>query len=627
MWYTEVYTIFWRLVLKKYIKYNVVLHNESDFNKCLKSDYVSLDYKIVDVNTIIGITEGRIYIADSMESPVEWIDELNIYTKTYLDKSVYTNKSNKAIMMLKYKGKIFSFIYGYGRTMLESSTVVKNFGLRTAINLISDENIKSLSTLNISDDYVDIQRQALNFVSQNSIPINTNSEILKSISGRAAKQSQFSSISGSDNILFSASSESSIQVVVDDLMRAYDSESYKEKGFEWIDYIQAFRENNIISELDKKLIDTISNSELDKISICLNKIIDNGTIGGYFIKGMNQGLVFDNFYDEIPTKDFVEYILQTNKVKIDKLKGSSLYFWNTETGSPERIANIYDCILFETDYEGERYFINNGDWFRIESDYFNRILEKIKLIPKSSIKAPPYNATSRAKKYDEGAYNEEFAAQGEDVFCLFDKHNFRGTQWGRSKVEPADIISRTGQFVHVKKGGSSSTLSHLFAQGLVSSQLLKNEQEFRDFIDNEVSQKFGLNFTDSIEPEVIFGIIDRRYDQPYRDFLPIFSMINLCQVYDAITNLGYGCSILPIEQEIPEMDFLNKREKQILSWVEENLIDELTVKQILEQMPDDYDIKESTLRKYLKKFEEEIRKIESRRDGRFKKYKLLSNIG
>lgn len=79
--------------------------------------------------------------------------------------------------------------------------------------------------------------------------------------------------------------------------------------------------------------------------------------------------------------------------------------------------------------------------------------------------------------------------------------------------------------------------------------------------------------------------------------------------------------------EIPEMDFLNKREKQILSWVEENLIDELTVKQILEQMPDDYDIKESTLRKYLKKFEEEIRKIESRRDGRFKKYKLLSNIG
>lgn len=57
--------------MKKYIKYNVVLHNESDFNKCLKSDYVSLDYKIVDVNTIIGITEGRIYIADSMESPVE----------------------------------------------------------------------------------------------------------------------------------------------------------------------------------------------------------------------------------------------------------------------------------------------------------------------------------------------------------------------------------------------------------------------------------------------------------------------------------------------------------------------------------------------------------------------------
>ncbi|WP_373808475.1 DUF6119 family protein [Streptococcus ferus] len=611
--------------MKKYIKYNVVLHNVSDFNQCLKSDYVSLDYKMVDESKIIGITEGRIYIANSMESPVEWIDELNMYTKTYLDKMIYINKSNKAVMMLKYRNKIFSFIYGYGRTMLKSSTIVKNFGLRTAINLISDENIKSLSTLNISDDYVDVQRQALNFVSQNSMPINTNSEILKSISGRASKQSQFSSISGSDNILFSASSESSIQAVLDDLIGAYESKSYKEKGFEWIDYIQAVKENNIIFELDKKLIETIGNSELDKISICLNRIIEHGIIGGYFIKGMRQELIFENFYDEIPTKGFVDYIIQTNDKKIAKLKASLLYFWNIETGRPEKIANIYDCILFETDYEGERYFINNGDWFRIESDYFNRILEKIELIPKSSIVAPPYKPTSGERKYDEGIYNEEFAEQGEDVYSLFDKHNFRGTQWGRSKVEPADIISRNGQFVHVKKGGSSSTLSHLFAQGLVSSQLLKNEQEFRDFIDNEVSQKFGLNFTDSIEPEVIFGIIDRRYDRPYRDFLPVFSMINLCQVYDAITNLGYGCSILPIEQEIPEMDFLNKKEKQILSWVEENLIDELTVKQILEQMPNDYDIKESTLRKYLKKFEEEIRKIESRRDGKSKKYKLLSN--
>lgn len=257
-------------------------------------------------------------------------------------------------------------------------------------------------------------------------------------------------------------------------------------------------------------------------------------------------------------------------------------------------------------------------------------MKKINLIPKSSIVAPPYKAKSGDGSYDEGIYNKEFAEQNKTIYILFDKHNFKGTQWGRSKVEPADIISRNGQFVHVKKGGSSSTLSHLFAQGLVSSQLLKNEQEFRDFIDNKVSQKFGLNFTDGIEPEVVFGIIDRRYNRPYRDFLPVFSMINLCQAYDTITNLGYGCSILPIGQEISEMDLLNKREKQILSWIEENLIDELTVKQILEHLSKDcaiQDIKEPTLRKYLKKFEEEIRRIESRRDGRFKKYKLLSDIG
>lgn len=623
--------------MKKFRKYNILLHNTTNFDECLKEDFRTVEFRLVNVekfnSEVSGeednrIDEGRIYVKETADSPVEWIRELNEYTQTQFDINDFNNKSNKAVMMLKYRDKLFSIVYGYGRTMLEDSSIVKGFGLRTAINLISDENIKSLATLNVSDDYIDTHRQALNSVSQNSLFVNTDSEILKSISGKADDSTPFSNVHGSDSILLSASTDFTILDILENLISAYESNYYKDKGFEWVDHIQLVKDKSIIKNLEELLIAAIQDTQL--VSIAPNKIIALDKVGGYFIKGMNLGLILDNFYDEIPTKDFVDYIIQTNNKKIAKLKDSSLYFWNIETGGPERIANIYDCILFETDYEGERYFINNGDWFRIESDYFNRILEKIKLIPKSGIKAPPYNATSRAKKYDEGAYNEEFAAQDEDVYSLFDKYNFRDTQWGRSKVEPADIISRNGQFVHVKKGGSSSTLSHLFAQGSVSSQLLKNEQGFRDFIDNKVSQKFGLNFTDGIEPEVVFGIIDRRYNRPYRDFLPVFSMINLCQAYDTITNLGYGCSILPIEQEISEMDLLNKREKQILSWIEENLIDELTVKQILEQISKDcaiQDIKEPTLRKYLKKFEEEIRRIESRKDGRVKKYKLLSNIG
>ena len=125
--------------MSEVIKYNIVLHNKLEFNECLKSEFTNIEYKEVDISKITGITEGRIYVNETVDSQVEWIDELNMYTQDQFDKNDYNNRSNKAIMMLRYNEKIFSIVYGYGRTMLNNAAIEKNFGLRTAINLISDE--------------------------------------------------------------------------------------------------------------------------------------------------------------------------------------------------------------------------------------------------------------------------------------------------------------------------------------------------------------------------------------------------------------------------------------------------------------------------------------------------------
>lgn len=344
---------------KKFIKYNILIYNSTEFENCLKDEFKSVKFRSVDVNKVNSsnvtyeidrIEEGRIYITDSTDSPVEWISELNQYTQSQFSSDQYRNKSNKAVMMLKYRDNIFSIVYGYGRTMLEDSSIVKGLGLRTAINLISDEDIKSLATLNISDDYIDTQRQALNAVSQNSLFINTNSEILKSISGKAENNELFLTIHGSDNIQLSVSTDVTILEVLEALVSAYKSESYKEKGFEWVDHIQPVKDKSLINDLEELLIRAISETQL--VSIAPNKIISLDNVDGYCIKGMNLELSKDNFYDEIPSKKFFDYIIGKQRNDIRKLKNSSLYFWNTTIGKAEKIANIYDCVLFETNYEG-----------------------------------------------------------------------------------------------------------------------------------------------------------------------------------------------------------------------------------------------------------------------------------
>jgi uncharacterized protein (TIGR04141 family) len=46
-------------------------------------------------------------------------------------------------------------------------------------------------------------------------------------------------------------------------------------------------------------------------------------------------------------------------------------------------------------------------------------------------------------------------------------------------IEICDLLSEEGRFIHVKRKLSSSSLSHLFAQGYVSAELLQENSEYR----------------------------------------------------------------------------------------------------------------------------------------------------
>ena len=589
--------------------YNLLLHNTNDFKECLKEDFKESQFHELDVEKHNNFKEGRIYIASTEENTVEWLDTLNSYTKDSLEGDLYKNKSNKAVLMLKYekneeeKDYIFSLVYGYGRTMLDDRYIVKNFGLRTAINLIEERNIKSLNSLNISRDFIDIQRQALSYVSHSDLQVNTNADILKSISGKAPSSSNFSSMSGADNLRFSAKSDVILSELLEDVLNAYKSDSYKQKGLEWIDYVQYVKEKEIISELDGVLLNHITNKSLENPIIAPNKIVSYLDIEGYFISGMNiSHKIKENFYDDIPSDQFWEYLYEKiedenieDKI-IDKLKSCSLYCWTND--SAHKISSIYDSLFIEIDHNNEKFFINNGDWFKIGSAYYGYITNKIDNIAIFSNPIVP----SCAENWNEGEFNEKFAASDPNRFKLFDKKNFHLPNYGHSKIEPADIITTEKQFIHVKKGGSSANLSHLFAQGVVSAQLYKNEKKFI----KEINETFGEGYFKSDDKiEVIYGIIDKRYDKKASEILPFFSMINLSQHYDVLSSMGIKCQLLFIEQKVP---VYNKKEEQILNRVLETLGDhEKTSSELFESLNDflmenKIGTKNTFKNKYLEKF-------------------------
>lgn len=144
-------------------------------------------------------------------------------------------------------------------------------------------------------------------------------------------------------------------------------------------------------------------------------------------------------------------------------------------------------------------------------------------------------------------YNTRACNDNPDTFELLDRKTV--TYGGSySRIEVCDILTSDKKFVHVKPKIKSSTLSHLFNQGLVSAQCFADSR-FRIKAAAKCRDEFKAHFlerSDNSEYEVVFAIISTT-DGDVRDALPFFSKQSLVNAASTISGLGHPVCITKIE--------------------------------------------------------------------------------
>lgn len=130
---------------------------------------------------------------------------------------------------------------------------------------------------------------------------------------------------------------------------------------------------------------------------------------------------------------------------------------------------------------------------------------------------------------------------------LLDKQNVVAVPGKTTPIEVCDLLSSDRHLVHVKRHLSSSTLSHLFAQGVVSAELLQTSPAFREAVAKKVSSTvkgasiFTPLFTTGVQPsewKVVYAVAaDWRGQGCTR--LPFFSKVNLREAYNNLTGRGF----------------------------------------------------------------------------------------
>ena len=88
--------------------------------------------------------EGRLYIAPPSQSPPTWL----AFVQTGIDETLreLTNRSNAAVLVIRRNKRIFAFTFGHGRHLIRSSALVPDFGLKTALNALQYDSLRSMDS-------------------------------------------------------------------------------------------------------------------------------------------------------------------------------------------------------------------------------------------------------------------------------------------------------------------------------------------------------------------------------------------------------------------------------------------------------------------------------------------------
>jgi uncharacterized protein (TIGR04141 family) len=198
---------------------------------------------------------------------------------------------------------------------------------------------------------------------------------------------------------------------------------------------------------------------------------------------------------------------------------------------------VFDSIVYEVGIEDKLYALSQGEWYTIAQDYVNEVIQDLNLINEH----PDLELPDALPEENEGVYNKRAFDENVGQFSLMDRRtvSYGG---GKSSIEVCDLLSLDKNFIHIKAKTKSSSLSHLFAQGLVSAQVMR-DPKFRELAIATCDQPthhhlFADDGFQASAHNVTYAIITSA-NTSIKDALPFFSKQSLVNAAREIRNMGY----------------------------------------------------------------------------------------
>jgi len=489
---------------------------------------------------------GTLYYLSKPPRPPAWISYVKEVAPSFPD---LMSSSASGVMIVEAHGRHFALTFGYGRGLLDISKIERQFGLRVALNRIDPQQLRSMDTKTFEDLVVTRTLQASKSTDLPTFGIDISKDILRAVTGEPRDTSLSKRLSGADALVLGTIRKASeISKVLGELLEAFDEDTYKE-NFGWIDHLSLVTDVAMIATLDGLLAQQLAAGDTSATHMAMPEPIGWEDIESFKITSSQT--VF-------PDLDLDEYLQsledRRSSITVSILKGRRVSLKFLRSNEHDGRWTLYNCLISEQRVSDKLYVLIEGRWLAVSQTLAEEVDTYAAALPESTVTLVRSNAGETEPVYNKRMESEAPA----EMLCLDAKIKTPGG--ATSGIELCDILSSGGEFVHIKRKSRSSTLSHLFAQGLVSATTFVSDGVYRDAVRAQIESSVdpaerdkwlslipsGTETVDRSMYTVSYGVIAKS-TKPGVDWLPFFSKLNLMQQGKQIQSLGFRLSISRID--------------------------------------------------------------------------------
>ena len=488
--------------------------------------------------------DGRLVIKNPRANPPWWVPWLRSSVDGVPD---LRNASNSAALALRAAGRLFVVTFGYGRNLMSLDSFERDFGLRVALNVVDPNSLRSVDARTFEQLTVTTRSQTSRTTSLDNFRVSRAEDIVKGVTGTPRDQTIGSRITGADAAKITyVPNFAQLHDKCNQLLTAYQADDYR-REFAFIDDLRAIRDPLRIATLNDELIVKLRDRDLGTVHMAPPEVTD--------VENVDQ-FVLAEFPDEhLLDLDVEEYCVRVTdsgrEFTTEQLRKAKVGVTYRGAADVHYLWSVFDCLVAELRHPEHLFVLSGGTWYQIDTNFVERVTRAAEVRSREPEFLPPGRAGETEPDYN-------VRAAQEDGLHLLDGYLVR-PDGARNPIEFCDLLDANRRIVHVKRRSRSSTLSHLFAQGLVSAEAFFRDATFRRALTErlrEEAREDAARLIPDEQPdprqwEVVYAVVGAAWNAPRE--LPFFSQLHFKLAAERLENSSFRVSLrqVPVERADP----------------------------------------------------------------------------